>query len=800
MKTQKAGGEVQASIGHRNEKRYRFKEDGISIAFLLALVALYFLPVLTEGNGRVLSIVGTDIWNQYFYWRHFGFDSLARGEIPLWNAYIFSGTPYIAGIQSAIFYPLNIIYLFFGTPFAINLSIALHCFLASLFTYLFARYMDLGRAGSVLSAVTFAYGAPYFFHIYPGHLSNLSTMAWLPLLFMGVEAFLRHKKIKYAVLSGIPLSLQVFAGHPQYLFYSAIAVSLYFLLRMLVSKDKGDYPYFLTGFCLFVLTGLSLSAIQLIPTLELTRYSSREALDYEWVSVFSFPPENLITLLVPDFFGDFSSVPYWGKNYLWEASVYIGIVPLAMAAAAVLLHRSRSIWIFSAILVSSILLALGKHTPLLRLLYEYVPGFNLFRGLSKFVFVGSFALSILAGYGVEIVILLAKARSTRLRYFAYSLLGFAFLFLVGGALGVFYGQELWRLWVETYVKGEDRYLPLPPLTGEFFHASIRMASQGMFRMVLISAVLGGSLLIFLKAKKLSVNSLIVSVLALTALDLWGFGYHYLVTFDPQRLRMDRDLKAFLAKDDEPFRLAVPRLPDVNMGMLEDIENVGGYDAIVLKSYSELINAALGFPIDRPNMIMGISSVSPIFDLLNVKYYVLDSGSIMEQPGLSLVFQSERYQVYRNGKALPRSFIVHDAWVIKGREAILRAMASPSFDPTSAAVIEEAIEGLPNNPALRSPVPKVMKPMPTKVLIDADLKAPGLLVLGDVYYPGWKAFVDGRESKIYRVNHVMRGVFLREGRHVVEFRYEPLSFKIGILISAAGFVLVVGFLSWLKIRG
>ena len=163
------------------------KQDGAAIALLLALATLYFLPVLLEGNSRVLGSIGDDMRDQFFYWRHFGFGSLARGEIPLWNPYIFSGNPFVAGTESARFYPLNILFLLFGTAFAINLSIALHAFLATLFTYLFARYMDLGRAGSVLSAIAFTYGAPFFLRIFAGHIPIVYAGIWLPLMFLAVE-------------------------------------------------------------------------------------------------------------------------------------------------------------------------------------------------------------------------------------------------------------------------------------------------------------------------------------------------------------------------------------------------------------------------------------------------------------------------------------------------------------------------------------------------------------------------------------------------------------------------------------
>jgi len=234
---------------------------------------------------------------------------------------------------------LHVIYLLFPTPFAINLSIALHCWLASVFTYCYARYLDIGRIGSTLAAITFVYSAPYFLHIYPGHLSNLATMIWLPLLFLAVEALLRTRETTYALLGGIVLSMQVLAGHPQYLFYSAVAVCLYGILRVAIGERQPTgkrLRFLLVGFAVLLATGVLLSAVQLLPTIELTRHSVREELTYKWVSSFSLPPAMLITLLIPDFFGDMLQVSYWGKNFLWEMSVYIGIIPLAMVVVALI--------------------------------------------------------------------------------------------------------------------------------------------------------------------------------------------------------------------------------------------------------------------------------------------------------------------------------------------------------------------------------------------------------------------------------------------------------------------------------
>ena len=771
----------------------RFAEDIVSIGLLFGLAAIYFAPVLLKGNEAVLSSAGTDTWSQFFYWRQFGFTSLARGEIPLWNPYVFSGTPFVAGMQTAIFYPLNFFFLIFETPFAINLTIALHCFLGSAFTFMYARYMAIDRPGAIIAAVIFTYGAPSLLHIFAGHLSILLTTVWLPMVFTAVEAFLRHEKMRYAVLSGIALSMQVLAGHPQYLFYSIIAVALYFFLRVLGERKFRAILYRFAGFCLIVLTASALAAVQILPALEFTLRSARQALSYEWVSIFSFSPENLITLLLPNFFGDMLDVPYWGKNYLWEMSIYIGLVPIVLVVVEMAYDRSRPVWIFSLLGAISLVLALGKHTPLLRVFYAFVPGFNLFRGLSKFVFVFAFAASMIAGFGLTKIIRLDEKGRSKLRPLAYILLAVSLSLFLLAILDLLFGQVWWASLVQSYQRGEDDYFPPIALTGDFLLASAEVMFQDLFVAAVIAFLLGALLLAYVKVQRLSTRFLTMPIVLLTILDLWVFGSRYLVTFSPKTVYMDEELKQFLQGDKETFRLATPIFSLVNMGMIEQIENVGGYDTIMLKDYSEFINFAQGLPVAEPNFAMTIEAISPLLNLLNAKYFVVESVGTIALPNLSLVFQSSAYKIYRNNDALPRAFVVHDTRVVTDRNAILNQMASPGFDPKSYAIVERKFDAMPHHAGVQSPAPKIIRHSPNRVAIEAELQEPGLLVLADAYDPGWEAFLDGKETEIHRTNYVMRGVLVPAGRHAVEFRYEPFSFKLGAIISLASLISVGGFL-------
>ncbi len=788
---------MRYETGYRENARgstYSFHSEGAAAVCLFATAALYFLPRLLQGNRQFLSSIDGDTWSQFFYWRQFAFSELARGELPLWNPYNFSGQPFVGAMQSAIFYPLNWFFLIFDTPFAINLSIAIHCFGTSIFTYLFARYIGISAYGSVLSALTFTYSAPYFVHVYPGHLPHLAAM-WMPLMFLAMAAFLRHRRMRDAVWAGLCLAMELLAGYPQYPFYSALALSVYFVLHLIFSKERTGLSVLCRGYVVFLITAIAVAAIQLAPTWELVRHSARGAVSYEWISIFSLPPENLLTLLSPNVFGDIVNVPYWGKNNLWEMSVYLGIVPLALLVVALALNRTRQVVVFAVIGGLFLLLALGKHTPFLWLLYTFVPGFSLFRGVGKAAFVFAFAGSLLAGYGFETIRQLIEKADRKLRIVAMSLIGMVLLIGIISFLSAAADPYSWSLSVKSYVATEEHFDALT-LNEQFFTAAWRLFWADFWKLCFIALFLAALCWFGPKVFRRSPNFVLLTILLLAAGDLWHFGSRFLVSFDPRILSMDPELKAFLKKENEPFRIATPLAPQrnhlLNIGMLEGVENAGGYDAIVIKSYNEFINLTQGLPVDQPNLLMGINRISSLLNLLNVKYYVVEPSIDVTLPNFDVAFQNNRSKGYRSLNVLPRSFIVPEARVATGIDATFRQMTDAGFDPWSVVILDESVSGLPRNSQSRSPVPKILEYAPKHVVIEAEAVAPGMLVLADSYYPGWRAFIDGRETKVYRANHMMRAVFLPSGRHRVEFRYEPLLFTVGVAITVTALVLLLGF--------
>lgn len=794
----------------------KLKDDCIPLAIFLVLPILYLSGALFSADN-VLGSPYTDIKAEV-YGKTFAYEEWLKFSVPLWNPYRFSGMPHAATPGNASFYPFHLICTILPIAQAINWDIAFHLFLSGVFTYYLLKNYGLSLASCTVGGIVYAFSAPQIMHIYAGHLIANASMPWAPLLFLCLDKLVRGNSLKYGIFLSIAIAFQLLAGYTQYLFYSMIMLSLYLFFLLIGIKFTGfNWSNVFSKILLyvaFILLGLALSAIQILPTMEMISNSTRQNLSYEFVSIFSFPPENLVTFLIPDFLGDMIKIPYWGKNYLWEMTAYVGIIPLILAGIAVFFVRRRIVWFFAGLAVVSIILALGKYTPILKFLYTYIPGFHLFRGNSKFIFLASLSLAVLSGFGADAVIKHAYGPGKRFRTV---ILGFG-IFLTAGLL-VAYAvlDEAWfREAIIKVIFSGDLYGSGEPFMQAGFAASV-CASFKRCALWTIGLLISGTAVILLYSYgKLREKALIVPLLAVITFDMFTFGMRYMAPFDSSKSYWDMAVVSFLKQDKEPFRVIAPG-EDVNSGMASGIETLGGYDGIMLKRYSEFINFSQGLSPDRPKLWMDIKSVNMFTDLLNARYLVIRSGSTVNNPAFSSIFDNGRHRIYRNLNALPRAFVVHDAKVIRDRDAIFRELVSPEFDPLSYAIVEEEPDLIsPSHPpgARTSSMPRpsthpginpikgeeealpgFIEYSPNKVIVDTSLTEPGLLVLGDVYYPGWKAFVDGRETRIYKTNYVMRGVALPAGRQTVEFRYNPLSFKIGTLISLTTLIFMIGFLVW-----
>jgi len=302
---------------------------------------------------------------------------------------------------------------------AITAGIALHTLLLGVLMFLWARRWQLHVSACLLSSVLIMFCTAHFLHVCGGHLSNLCTMAWTPLVFLAMdEIFRKTSRVRVPtpdellegsdktvgflplnwILVGIfAVTMQILAGHPQYVYYTAIAVGLYWLVRATESRN-----WLRPGLALLLIYvgAASLSAIQLLPGLsEVGEGARASGLPHDFTARFSFQPGSLLTLLAPLFFGDDNHAPHWREGNFWEMTFFIGVAGLILAIYGCFHGRRSSRATMMIMIVGMIVLALGRFTPLFAVLMHFMPGFDKFRGTSKFIFFASMFLSLLAAMG-----------------------------------------------------------------------------------------------------------------------------------------------------------------------------------------------------------------------------------------------------------------------------------------------------------------------------------------------------------------------------------------------------------------
>ncbi|MDP2660980.1 MAG: YfhO family protein [Dehalococcoidia bacterium] len=381
-------------------KRRRLRNPRAVLA-ALTLTALLFLLVLFFYRKIALTnlvLVDYDLLTYFYPYKEAAASALREGRFPLWNPYLFTGAPFMANPQTALFYPLNLPGYALSATLAVKYSIVFHVFLAGLFTYAFARSsLGLARTGAMASALCFMFGG--FLTQQVGHINQLNAAVWLPLILLLFDLAWRKQQPLFALAGGLALSAQVLAGHSQETFLLLAAFGLYAAFRLAESAarrpslDLTAVIWKAAGFAVIVGLGIGLSAAQLLPTLELSQESIRGGgLPYKEATSFSLPPWLLARSLLPSF----ADSPF--SEYI----AYTGIIPLFLAAVGLKGRRARpasTFWLGLGLL--ALFMALGGYNPLFELIYRIAPPLRLFRVPARWLYLYAFAVAALAGIGAD---------------------------------------------------------------------------------------------------------------------------------------------------------------------------------------------------------------------------------------------------------------------------------------------------------------------------------------------------------------------------------------------------------------
>jgi hypothetical protein len=751
----------------------------IAVCVLAALTLCMFGDAVIGDGARVLSNSETDLASQFIYWRDFGFTELSRGNLALWNPHVFCGAPFMGNLRSALLYPLNAFFMIMPVAGAVNFNIALHVFLLGLFTYLWVSGRGLHPVAGMVAAAIAMFCTPYFLHIYAGHLDVLTTMVWAPLLFLALDRLIETASPRWCLLGAFAVAMQILAGHVQLTFYTGVAAVIYAAANLVVCARRGRVALLFA--CIYA-GGSALGAVQLLTAAEAASEGTRgPGLPYEVAASLSFAPENFLTLIAPNFFGDASVVhPYWGRGFLWEVSIFVGIIGLVLAAyGAVKGHRTKRR--FSAMLILALLiLALGSRTPLFRILYQFVPGFAKFRCIAKFIIPAAFFVALLAGVGLDRLIRRGRAEVWIV------VCALAAAIITTAAAVAFYlsspTEGLCRRIMDAVAATKEQLLLPEDFPSAAFGAR---ASQDAAGSLVAAAgtlwVLSGLLL---ASRYKLAKAAIYGIALLAVMEVFIFARLSLDTFSFATARQ-MDVQVFLSSRPGDYRIF--NKPYSNSAAILGVRDVCGYEpASARRRYAEFMAYTQGRNpdvLDEYTDYLWISTLHPLYRMLGLRYIFFLEGGMRKSAELAV--------------ALPRLWLVHDYAVVAGRDAIFAAM-SADFDPARKVILESPPDPAPVN-LPEPPSAKIIDSSTDHLTIEADLSTQAILVISEAYDSAWRASpLPGSSQNQYKVmpaNYCLRAVPLAAGRHRFRMEYRPTGFVVGKWISVASALAFAALLAW-----
>jgi Bacterial membrane protein YfhO len=743
----------------------RIVVKSLPVFVLLGLILLFFCNHIFSTDGEFIG--GRDVLDYFFFHALFIKEQFLSGSVPLWNPYYYSGQPFLANPVNSVFYPGTLFFIFLPLPLAFTVDTLFHLCLGAVGMYFFVHLITKSTYAGISSAIVYCLSGYFMSRIYAGHVTMYHTPAFVPWIFLFIEKFFLYRKVQFLLISGLLLGLQILAGYPQGSFYSAVFLTVYFVFRYfsipngLSKKQLGSLGIY---YFAIPLVAFGISAVQILPSMEFMSLSTRANNSYEFATFMSFPPQNFFTFLVP--------APPVGTDVLdtnWEFGGYVGVLAIILGGIGLVFSKpKRYTWCFGIFLFLSITGMLGSYTPLYKLYLNLVPMMSTFRIPARCLIYFTFSTAVLVGFGVKSVCESTLSKRQHLVVLA-ALLIVLITILLGGSV-----------------------FKIP------FRSKEILLAVGL----IISSIILLNTARFKRTKKL-IGPLIISILFI---DLFLIYAPKIPIANQDTLRKIHGFEHVLAKETELCRINLPHPTGTALslrGMKFNYHVANGYTTIVLNDYYRFVHHMAGLPEPElrrhtfnselfegnwltPLESPGITTTNPVFSskILNIKY--------------GLVKNANKYDLRQAKTVMPRALLVRDAVFLPQLEDHLTRIKKDSFDPQKQVLIQaESRDHVqdstsPNPATTANDVVSIDQYSPNEITLKSSSPGSTYLVLSELYYPGWHAYVDGKEVPILRADFILRAISLSPGVHDIVFSYMPVSFIAGASISGFTLLLLAAF--------
>jgi len=772
---------------------------------MFALFVVMTAKILFTGE----IVRAPDIINEFYWgireWRTRSFAELVSFNLTdgLWNYLVNSGFTTEGGEQSYQFLAHHrLIFRFIPLPTSVAWFMVLHLFFGGVGTYLYCRVIGIGRWGALLAGLVFGLTTEHISLINAGHAQKIATISFAPLAFYLYEAGMQKKRIIWFLSAAFVLAFQFFNYHWQIAFYTCLGIGIYGLLRLAGEawQDRGEAGFGkrftrLFGMNLVLLVFfLTTVSISLIPLANWSKDTNRGALsgenqgkgglNREEAMSWSMPPEELVTFVIPGYFGfsrqeggeNPTNIPayYWGRMHFTQTNDYLGLLPWLLLPLPLLFRRDRYTLLALAGVALSLFFAMGKYTLFYNLLYDYVPGINRFRVPKMILFITAMSVGVLAARGMDILADPAVRASRLFRRYLAGLVTLPVVLLLF-LLVMKLGASAWIERLMPMIAEPTRYesgaqLVVSRWNNILYETGVAALIAGIYAVVMIAW----------SRSNRKVGLLYGALLLVFLIDVGRVNSKFLFTVEmPQKSRgIVTPVIEFLQKDSKEYRV-MPMNGDPQQYSSAGLPTFFYSMAVQQVRWQEILDT--------------LSFASAVPDMLNLKYLVFDAAQYEAEqaqfgPKYSPVFYSPdgKEVVVKNNAVLPKAWLVPSAVVIADSQQRLATLLNPGFNPRDVALVETPPElplaqpGTTGSPGSA----RVDSYTAGKITVQAEVRENSLLVVGDKYYKGWRAFVDGKEAAVHPVNHVLRGIYLPPGKHTIEYRFDPVPYRVGKWLSLA----------------
>jgi len=723
-----------------------------------------------------------------------------------------NGTPFLANIQSSVLYPLNILFFVFNKVVAFNIYILSQFIMAFAFMYLFLKkILELGlrnkELGKIRMEIFAFFGAMSFaFCSFMVGWSTWGTLGhailWLPLILYFIEKYFETNKLIYGCLISIFLVFSIFAGHTQTTTMVYLISGIYTLVRAYYAQRDCHAAHAFNAATLvmtkmfgFMALSLLLGSIQLIPAIEMYRNSAREL-----ASGTNFYYDQTLYLtsylagIFPDIFGNPVTRNWWGKINYAEAAIYFGTTSFYFMVYSLISFFKkdkpsggdpspaygviRMTETFAMILIA-LGIVLSTQNPISKLIFDLkIPLFssNTFARYSMIYIFGGIVLS-----AVGFSQLIDDIKNKHFKTINLNNSIFIIFICLFGILILF------------------KFLPKDFISNlEIIKRNV-IFPFGIILTLIISTF-------FYTKRNISSNYLNFLIIALLLVESFRFTNKFIPVVSSELFFPNHPsiIKLQELTKDGRYHGYLPN----NTNVLYRVSGFDGGEPLYNKNLAEIVGLSnSNIPQIETRGALGINggkNVNRIFDLLSIKYFVDDGDGFRNDTTLKvfggdykkfderyqLILDEPKFHIYKNIFALEKERLYYSYIVPKNKQEMFDALVDKNFDISKNVFLEKNVGkftvGKPGS------IVKISESeTEKKYFVDGGLS--GLLVLSDIYYPGWRVYIDGEEQELLRVNNAFMGVKIRDGKNNVQFIYNSNTIKLAAIMSFIG-VYLWGFLA------